>query len=186
MNCLLMYGAWLDYLISEIVVTGHLQQMIEPSFDRADFSAGACGRWLLYSLPGNVCALGLVSLVPRLETLVGVINATSVVLASFALPALAGLRWGRRGCTTDGDKEGLQRQGEDGSGGAGSSSPGTGTDTGGATGSAGTGGDADGVGVAVVASTTAVAGAMGDEARECMPETHFPTAADIYIQTWGS
>jgi hypothetical protein len=96
-NCLLMYGGWLDYLISEIVFTGHLQQLLEPGFDKSDFSAGACGRWLLYSLPGNLCAVGLVCFVPKLETLVGVISATCVTLASFTLPALAGLHWGRHG-----------------------------------------------------------------------------------------
>merc|ERR1712107_396632 len=106
-----MYGAWFDYLICEIVFTGYLQQTFEPGFDRPDFSAGACGRWFLYSLPGNLCALGFVSFVPQLETLVGVISATCVTLASFTLPALAGLHWGRRSCAKEGCKKSVSPQG---------------------------------------------------------------------------
>merc|ERR1712216_995978 len=104
-NCLLCYGAWLDYLISAIVFTGFLQKMFEPGFDESDFSMGACGRWFLYSLPGNLSAVLLICFVPHLETLVGVITATCATSGSFIVPALAGLHWGRQRCMEAGDEE---------------------------------------------------------------------------------
>jgi hypothetical protein len=94
-NCLLIYGAGLDYLISEIVCTNYVQEVFEPSFDKKDFSLKACCRWLVYSMPANICAIVLICFVPQLETLVGVITATCVTLGSLTLPALTSIHFGR-------------------------------------------------------------------------------------------
>eukprot|EP00931_Biecheleriopsis_adriatica_P088355 TRINITY_DN62697_c0_g1_i1.p1 TRINITY_DN62697_c0_g1~~TRINITY_DN62697_c0_g1_i1.p1 ORF type:complete len:457 (+),score=88.81 TRINITY_DN62697_c0_g1_i1:64-1434(+) len=90
-NCLLLYGAGLDYLIGSIVTSGYLQEALEPGFDKGDFSAKGCLRWLMFSLPANMFAVVLLSVVPRFETLVGVVTATAVSLASFTLPAFVGI-----------------------------------------------------------------------------------------------
>mmetsp|Transcript_7440 Transcript_7440/g.18836 ORF Transcript_7440/g.18836 Transcript_7440/m.18836 type:complete len:494 (-) Transcript_7440:61-1542(-) len=95
-NCLLIYGAGLDYLLSQIVCTGFVQELLDPGFDKSDFSASGCCRWLAYSMPANACALVLVCFVPELETLVGVVTATAATLGSWTIPALVGLHWGRR------------------------------------------------------------------------------------------
>jgi len=92
-NCLLIYGAWLDYLIAEIVCTGYLQEFFEPTFDKQDFSPLACARWFTYTLPSNVTALLLISFVPQFETLVGIVTATTIASGSFILPALVGLHF---------------------------------------------------------------------------------------------
>merc|ERR1712232_1415192 len=58
-----------------------------------DFSPLACARWFTYALPSNVTALLLISFVPQLETLVGVVTATAIASGSFILPALVGLHF---------------------------------------------------------------------------------------------
>jgi hypothetical protein len=95
-NLTLFIASGTDFLITSVSLNQRVQEVVDPGFDLADWSAKAVMKWFLYTLPSFSVGFLMLCFIPDLATLACLMTAFVVPFSQIIGPALLALLASRR------------------------------------------------------------------------------------------
>ena len=99
---IVLIGTIYGYLLSGIIVANNFMDWMTGALSRSGINTSQ--RWLIWlicTLPGNLFSLLLVSVVPNVDDILGLITGLSVILLLMTFQPLCGIHWARGAGETD-------------------------------------------------------------------------------------
>jgi len=94
-NLLLLVASGYDYLLASFPVNALVQRTVAPDFNMEDYSASGCLKWAVISAASFLLSLALATMMPRLQTLVGLISSLCIPTSQLIIPSVL-LLWGNK------------------------------------------------------------------------------------------